>query len=63
MKSYSAINLKNLGKLLKRDELKARGKDGILKSAKIRSATWSVLNRLARKIEFKGSITNKNKWL
>ena len=61
MKSYSSINSKTLGKLLKRYKLTARGKEEILKAAKIRFITWSSLNRLARKIEFKGSITNKNK--
>ena len=61
MKSYSSINSEILGKLLKRYKLTSRGKEEILKAAKIRSTTWSSLNRLARKIEFKGSITNKNK--
>ena len=55
------MNSKTLGKLLKRYKLSTRGKKGILKAAKIRSTTWSGLNRLARKIEFKGSITNKKK--
>ena len=61
MKSYSSINSKNLGKLLKRYKLTIRGKEEILKAVKIRSITWSGLNRLARKIVFKESITNKNK--
>ena len=61
MKSYISINSKKLGKLLKRYKLITRGKEEILKAAKIRSTTWSGLNRLARKIEFKESITNKNK--
>ena len=61
MKSHSSINLKILGKLLKRYKLTTRGKEEILKVSKIRSTTWSGLNRLARKIVFKESITNKNK--
>ena len=61
MKNYSSINSKNLGKLLKRYKLTIRGKEEILKASKIRSTTWSGLNRLARKIVFKESITNKNK--
>ena len=61
MKSYSSINTKTLGKLLKRYKLTARGKEEILKAAKIRFITWSGSIRLARRIEFKGSITNKNK--
>ena len=60
MKSFSYINSKTLGKLLKRYKLTTRGKEGILKAAKISSTTWSGLNRLARKIEYKGSITDKN---
>ena len=60
VKSYSFLNSKNLGKLLKRYKLTTRGKEEILKVVKIRSTTWSSLNRLARKIEFKESITNKN---
>ena len=58
MKSYSSINSKNLGKLLKRYKFTIRGKEEILKAVKLRSTTWSGLNRLARKIEFKESITN-----
>ena len=61
MKSYSSINSKTLGKLLKRYKLTKVGNEEILKAAKIRSTTWSGLNTLARKIEFKGSITNKKK--
>ena len=59
MKSDSSINSKALGKLLKRYKLTTRGKQEILKTAKIRFTTWSGLNRLARKIKFKESIINK----
>ena len=61
MKSYSFINSKTLGKLLKRYKLTTRGKQEIVKTAQIRSATCSGLNRLARKIRFKESTINKNK--
>ena len=60
MKSYSSINSKTLGKLLKRYKLTTRGKEEILKAAKIRSTTWPSLNRLARKFDFEELITNKN---
>ena len=60
MKSYSSINSKILGKLLNRYKFKTRGKAEILKASKIRSTSWSGLNRLARKIVFKESIKNKN---
>ena len=61
MKSYSSINSKTLEKLLKRYKLTARGKQEIIKAAQKRSKTFSGLNKLARKIEFKESITNKSK--
>ena len=59
MKSYISINSKILGKLLKRYKLITSGKQKIVKTAKIRSTTWSGLNRLARKIEFKELIAKK----
>ena len=61
MKSCISTNSKTVGKLLKRYKLTTRGKEEILKASKIRSTTWSGLNRLARNIVFKESITNKNK--
>ena len=61
MKSYSSINLKTLGKLLKRYKLKIRVKEEILKAVQKRSTLHSVLIKLARKIEFKEQIGNKNK--
>ena len=60
MNSYFSKKSKILGKLFKRYKLTTRGKQEITKKAKIRSTPWSGLNRLARKIEFKESITNKN---
>ena len=63
MNSSISIKSKILGKLFKRYKLTKRGKQEIIKTAKIRSTTWSGLNRLARKIEFKESIANKNKQL
>ena len=59
MKSYSSINSKTLGKLLKRYKLTTRGNEKTLKAAKKRSTIWAGLNRLAIKIKFKESITNK----
>ena len=63
MNSCISIKSKILGKLFKRYKLTTRGKQEIIKTAKIRSTTLSSLNRLARKIEFKESIANKNKQL
>ena len=61
LNSCISIKSKILGKLFKRYKLTKRGKQEIIKITKIRSTTWSGLNRLARKIEFKESIANKNK--
>ena len=61
MNSSISIKSKILGKLFKRYKLTTRGKQEIVKTANIRSTTWPGLNRLARKIEFKESIANKNK--
>ena len=63
MNSSISIKSKIPGKLFKRYKLTKRGKQEIIKTVKKRSTTWSGLNRLARKIEFKESIANKNKWL
>ena len=63
MNNYISINSKILRKLLRRYKLTARGKQEIIKEAQKKSKTCSGLNRLARKIEFKESITNKNKQL
>ena len=63
--SCSSISMNSiiLGKLLKRYKLTSKGKHEILKAAQKRSTTYAALNRLSRKIEFKDSISNKNKQL
>ena len=61
MKNNSSINSKTLAKLLKRYKLTLIRKMGILKTAEKRYVYLSTLNRLARKIKFKESFTNKNK--
>ena len=63
MKSYSSINSKTIGKLLKRIILKTKGKEEILRAAQKRSKDHSILSRLAIKIELKELIRNKNKQL
>ena len=63
MKKYSSINSKTLGKLLKRYKLTTRGKKKISKAAQKKSTHQSVSSRLARKIDLKKSIANKNKQL
>ena len=55
MNTFIFINSIALGKLLKRYKLTSKGKQEIIKAAQKRYSTWSSLNRLARKIEFKES--------
>ena len=63
MNSSISKKSKILGKLFKRYKLITIGKQEIIKTVKRRFTTWSGFNRLARKIEFKESIANKNKQL
>jgi len=56
-----SINSIALGKLLNRYKLTSTGKKKIIKAAQKKSSTWSGLNRLARKIEFKESNINQHK--
>ena len=58
MNTYIYINSIALRKLLNRYKLKLRVKQEIIKSAQKKSLTWTDLNRLARKIEFKDSYIN-----
>ena len=61
MNTGISINSISLAKLFKRYKLTSIGRKEIIKSAQKSSSTWSGLNRLARKIVFQESITNKNK--
>ena len=63
MKTCTSINSIPFRKLLKRYKLKSIGKQEIIKAAQKRSSKCSGWNRIYRKIEFKESITNKNKQL
>ena len=58
MNTCISINSISLAKLLKRYKLTSRGRKEIIKAAQKSSSTWSSLNRLARKIEFKESNIN-----
>ena len=60
MNTCFSINSIALGKLLKRYKLTSKGKQEIAKVAKKRYSTWSCLNKIARKVVFKGSNKNKN---
>ena len=59
MNTFISINSIALRKLLKRYKLTSKGRQEIIKAAQKKYSTWSSLNRLARKIEFKESIKNK----
>ena len=59
MNTCISINSISLGKLLKRYKLTSKGKQEIIKVAQKRYSTWSSLDRLARKIEFRESNINK----
>ena len=61
MNTCISINSIALGKLLKRYKLTSKGKQEIIKAAQKKYSTWSVVNRLARKIVFKESIFTANK--
>ena len=63
MNTFISINSIALGKLFKKYKLTSKGKQEIIKAAQKRYSTLSGLNRLARKIVFKESITNKNRYL
>ena len=58
MNTCISINSISLAKLLKRYKLTSIGRKEIIKAAQKSSSTWSSLNRLARKIEFKESNIN-----
>ena len=61
MNTGISINSISLAKLLKRYKLTSIGRKEIIKAAQKSSSTWSGLNRLARKIEFKESKINHQK--
>ena len=58
MNTCISINSIALGKLLNRYKLTSKGKQEIIKAAQKKYSTWSGLNRLARKVEFKESFLN-----
>ena len=63
MNTCISVNSIALRQLLKRYELTSKKKQEIIKAAQKIYSTWFGLNRLARKILFKQSKINKNKWL
>ena len=56
MNTCNSINSLALGKLLKKYNLTPKNKQLVILLAQRKTATWSGLNRLARKLEFKQSL-------
>ncbi len=59
MNTCNSINSIALGKLLKKYNLTPKNKQKVILLAQRKTATWSGLNRLARKLEFKQSVVNQ----
>ncbi len=59
MNTCNSINSIAIGKLLKKYNLTPKNKQKVILLAQRKTATWSVLNRLARKLEFKKSVANQ----
>ena len=59
MNTCNSINSIALGKLLKKYNLTPKNKEKVILLAQRKTATWSGLNRLARKLEFKQSVANQ----
>ncbi len=59
MNTCNSINSITLGKLLKKYNLTPKNKQKVILLAQRKTATWSGLNRLARKLEFKQSVANQ----
>ncbi len=59
MNTCNSINSIALGKLLKKYNLTPKNKQKVILLAQRKTATWSGLNRLARKLEFKQAVANQ----
>ena len=59
MNTCNSINSIALGKLLKKYNLTTKNKQKVILLVQRKTATWSGLNRLARKLEFKKSVANQ----
>ena len=55
---YNLINPLALGKVLKKYNLTPQNKQQVVLLSKRKTATWSAIYRLARKLEFKQSIVD-----
>ena len=59
MNTIKSTNSIVLGKILKKYSLTSRNKKQIILLAQRKTATWSALHRLVRKLEFKNSAEDK----
>ena len=59
MNTCNSANSKALGKLLKTYKLTPKNKQKVIISAQRETATWSGLNRLAKKLEFIQSVKDQ----
>tara|TARA_B100001175_G_scaffold74634_1_gene62330 strand:+ start:73 stop:270 length:198 start_codon:yes stop_codon:yes gene_type:complete len=59
MNTCNSINSIALGKLLKKYNLTPKNKQQVILLAQRKTATWSALHRLARKLEFKDTVANQ----
>ena len=55
------INPLALGKVLKKYNLTPQNKQQVVLLSKRKTATWSSIHRLARKLEFKQSVVDQRK--
>ena len=59
MNTCNSINSLALGKLLKKYNLTPKNKQQVILLAQRKTATWSGLYRLARRLEFKQSVVDQ----
>ena len=59
MNTCNSINSIALGKLLKKYNLTPKNKQEVIILAQRKTATWSGLHRLARKLEFRKSLVDQ----
>ena len=59
MNTCNSINSVALRKLLKKYNLTPKNKQQVILLAQRKTATWSALHRLARKLEFKDTVANQ----
>ena len=58
---YNLINPLALGKVLEKYNLTPQNKQQVVLLSKRKTATWSAIHRLARKLEFKQSVVDQQR--